>query len=833
MKVLKFGGSSVANAGNIKKVTEIVRKIDGKAIVVLSAMQGTTDNLIGAGRIAESGDDGFVEKIGKIGEQHFAAVNKLFEEGSATAIHDFVEARLKELENLYEGVFLIRELSPRTLDNVLSFGEILSAKIISEYLSFTGLQNKWLDGRDVIRTDSNFGFAAVDFAETNGRVSEYFQKSSAKLTIVPGFIASDKNGSTTTLGRGGSDYTAAIFAAAVDAEALEIWTDVSGMMTADPRFVHNVRQIPRITYREAMELSHFGAKVIYPPTIHPVMAKSIPVWIKNTFLPDDFGTLIEAEKTVDNDIIRGITSIDGITVLSLEGSGMVGIPGFSRRLFDALSRAQINVILITQSSSEHSICVAIEEKSGKAAKESVDLEFEYEIAVGRIDPLRVENGFSILALVGDNMKAHTGVRGRMFSTLGHNGINIHAIAQGSSERNISAIISSTDDRKAVNTLHEEFFSDGKKQINIFVAGVGTVGSRLIEQIRQQYQHISDDMRLNLRVVGLSNTRNMMIDADGINLSDDWKSTFAGGTRTPSSASAGHRTDAITEGCVSARSDLFAQSVLDLNLRNSIFVDITASPDVVGTYPKLLEKSVSVIACNKIAASSGYEKYKRLKALAREYNSNFFFETNVGAGLPVINTLNDLLRSGDRVRRIEAVLSGTLNFVFNNYDGSRKFADVVRQAQDEGYTEPDPRLDLSGTDVARKILILAREAGYKMELNDIANDPFLPESCLAGSVADFYAEMDRHDEHFRKILESAKSKGLSLKYIAIFENEKASVGLQEIGHDHNFANLSGKDNAVLFYTNRYAEQPLVIKGAGAGAEVTAAGVFADIIRAART
>lgn len=810
MKVLKFGGSSVANAENVKKVVKIVRKIDGPAVVVLSAMQGTTDKLIDAGRLAERGDDSYISKLKEIRGLHEATIKELIPNNSE-AISAEISERFDELEDLCRGVALIGELSLRTLDNILSFGELLSTKIVAAYLSSIGVKCDWADSRDAILTDSNFGFAAVDFSKTNELITRRFGDSGSKLIIAPGFIARDAAGNTTTLGRGGSDYTAAIFAAALNAGVLEIWTDVSGMMTADPRFVRNVRDIPHITYREAMELSHFGAKVIYPPTIQPVMAKGIPVWIKNTFAPDEVGTLIESESNGDGEIIRGISSIDKIAVLNLEGSGMVGVPGFSRRLFDALSRSQINVILITQSSSEHSICVAVEEKSSERAKAAVDREFEYEIAVGKIDPLRVETGLSILALVGDNMRFHTGVSGRMFSTLGHNGVNIRAIAQGSSERNISAIINSSDVRKAVNTLHEEFFSDGNKQINIFIAGVGTVGSKLLAQIAQQQQHIAEALRLNLRIVGVANSKQALLSDEGLD-PRSVKDELAAAAPTTI--------------------DAFADSILDRNLRNSIFVDITASPDVVEVYPKLLDRSVSVIACNKIAASSSFENYHRLRSLAREYNANFFFETNVGAGLPVIHTLNDLISSGDKVNRIEAVLSGTLNFVFNNYDGTRSFADVVRQAQDEGYTEPDPRLDLSGTDVARKILILAREAGCKMEMSDIENIGFLPESCLAGSVEDFYAEMAKQETHFRRLLDDAAAKGLKLKYIASLNDGKASVGLQSIGPDHNFANLSGKDNAVLFYTNRYADQPLVIKGAGAGADVTAAGVFADIIRAAR-
>ena len=825
MKVLKFGGSSVANAENIEKISSIVGNAIEKdgCIVVLSAMQGTTDALIEIGKLAESGDDGFRKQIKEIENRHLSATRVLLAENTPDGIFDFLENRINELKSICEGVYLLRELSMRTLDRIVSLGEILSTKIVSAKFNSLGIENVWKDSRQLIRTDSNYGFATVDFAKTNESIKEFFsnqianRKSQiANLYVLPGFIASDAEGITTTLGRGGSDYTGAILAAALDAEVLEIWTDVSGMMTADPRIVKNIKQISHITYREAMELSHFGAKVIYPPTIQPILQKNIPILIKNTFAPDDFGTLIESETTNDKEIIRGITSIDKISVLSLEGSGMIGIPGFSKRLFDSLSRAQINVILITQSSSEHSICVAIEEKFSNLAKMVVDKEFEYEIAVGKIEPLQVENGLSILALVGDNMKNHTGVSGKMFGALGAQGVNIRAIAQGSSERNISAIIESKDVRKAVNTLHEEFFSDGKRQINLFVVGVGTVGKKLLAQLNQQNEYLSENLRLNVRVVGLANSKNILFDEEGINLSEfqisDLKSQ--------------------TEDQKPKTKDQIADLIIEKNLRNSIFVDVTANAEVVEVYPRLLQKAISVIACNKIAASSEYEKYKNLKDLAREYNTNFLFETNVGAGLPIINTLNDLLRSGDKIRRIEAVLSGTLNFVFNNYDGSRSFSSVVKQAQDEGYTEPDPRLDLSGTDVARKILILAREAGFKLEMSDIENSGFLPESCLQGNVEDFYNEMERHENYFRELLEKAKSQNLSLKYIASFDNGKASVGLQSIDAAHNFANLSGKDNAVLFYTNRYADLPLVVKGAGAGADVTAAGVFADIIRAAR-
>ncbi len=815
MKVLKFGGSSVANAQNIEKVVEIVKTAieTDSCVVVLSAMQGTTDALIEIGKLAENGDEDFRSKIDAVSEKHAQALDLLLDD-KQDELREIINNYINDLRSICEGVFLLRELTPKTLDRIVSFGELFSTEIFSAKLSALGIENFWKDSRELIVTDSNFGSAEVDFAKTDAQIKNFFTNQKSKLYVLPGFIAADKNGATTTLGRGGSDYTAAIAAASLGAEVLEIWTDVSGMMTADPRIVRHIRRIPRITYREAMELSHFGAKVIYPPTIQPVLQKNIPILIKNTFAPEDFGTLIGAETDDERDIIRGISSIDKISVLSLEGSGMVGIPGFSKRLFDALSRAKINVVLITQSSSEHSICAAVEEKSGAAAKEVVDLEFEYEINVGKIEPLRVENGFSILALVGDNMKAHTGISGKMFSALGAQGINIHAIAQGSSERNISAIIESKDVAKAVNTLHEEFFSDGSRQVNVFIVGIGTVGKKLLAQLEQQNDFLRENLRLNLRVVGLANSKNVTFDEEGIDLSEP--PALAGGS------------GAVFQNTSQQIADL----IIEKNLRNSIFVDVTANSEVVEVYPQLLQKAVSIIACNKIAASSEYEKYRRLKDLAREYNTNFLFETNVGAGLPIINTLNDLMRSGDKINRIEAVLSGTLNFVFNNYDGQRSFSEVVRQAQNEGYTEPDPRLDLSGMDVARKILILAREAGHKIEMADIENKGFLPASCLEGSVEDFYGEMQRHEDHFKNLLETAQSQNLSLKYIASFSGGKASVGLQSIDDTHNFANLAGKDNAVLFYTNRYADLPLVVKGAGAGADVTAAGVFADIIRAAR-
>ncbi len=813
MQVLKFGGSSVANAENINKVISIVQEVSkkDKTVLVVSALGGITDKLITSATLAAAGDESYAEHLSIIEKRHLSTVQELIPVARQSSVLSAVKKQCNEIEDICNGIFLLKELSPATKDRVVGYGELLSSQIISAKFTAEGVENTWKDSRELISTDFNYGNAKVDFEKTNKQITTFTKSTPASLYIIPGFIASGPNNSTTTLGRGGSDYTAAIFAAALDADVLEIWTDVSGIMTADPNQVSNARIISHISYQEAMELSHFGAKVIYPPTIQPVLKKNISIKVKNTFAPQDAGTIIDNNAAQNGNIIRGITSINNIALLGLEGSGMIGIPGISKRLFEALANGQINVIMITQGSSEHSICVAVEEANAKRAKEAVDKAFRQEITAGQVAPLIIESALSIVAVVGDHMKNHPGISGKMFGALGRNGVNVRAIAQGSSERNISAVIYKSDVKKAINVLHEEFFETSYKQVNLFIAGAGNVGSRLLEQLRKQRKYLFNNLRLQVRVIGLANSRKMMINGNGINL-DSWKEELEKG-------------EAMTL-------ENYLSIIPAKNLRNSIFIDVTANAELAMHYDKLLSKNISVVACNKVACSSSFEYYKTLKDLAREYNVPFHFETNVGAGLPIIGTLNDLLRSGDKVNEIQAVLSGTLNFVFNKYNGEKSFAKVVKQAQDEGYTEPDPRLDLSGKDVMRKIMILAREAGEQIEMDDISNESFMPEACMTGTVENFYTEMEKHEAHFRNLYDKAAVNGNKLKFVASYKNGKAAVGLQQINPQHDFYHLYGKDNVVLFYTDRYKEQPMVVKGAGAGAEVTASGVFADIIRASK-
>lgn len=810
MKVLKFGGTSVGSAKNINKVISILEDYSksDSIICTVSAVGGITDKLLLAGKYAQNKDKQFKDVLETIEECHFTIINDLIPNKNESVMA-YVGSQLDELKSLLEGIFLINELSPKTSDKLVSYGELLSSYIIAETMKSRGLSADRKNSQDLIITNSRFTKAEVDFAITNKAIKTYFKSAIQGITIIPGFVSKSVSGEITTLGRGGSDYTAAIVAAALNVAQLEIWTDVSGMFTTNPKVVKQAYPISKISYQEAMELSHFGAKVLYPPTVQPVLALNIPIHIKNTMAPNEAGTIISSNEEKTNDPVKGISNIDGIGLITLQGNGMVGIPGFSKRLFETLSQEQINIILITQASSEHSICIGIDEKDVETAKKAIDFAFENEIALLKIDPLITETGLSIIALVGDNMKNHQGISGKMFSTLGRNNINIRAIAQGASEKNISTVISKKDVKKALNALHEQFFEIKTKQLNVFITGVGNVGEKLVEQIKQQRKYLKENLKISLRVAGLSNSRKMIFNESGLDLSN-WKEQLDNGE--------------------TATLNGFFEKTKDLNLRNSIFVDVTANYDVANLYAQYLKESIGVVACNKIACSSDYENYKLLKKLSLKYNAPYLFETNVGAGLPIIDTLNNLIASGDKVKSIQAVLSGSLNFVFNNFDDTTKFYDVVKQAGVEGYTEPDPRIDLSGVDVARKILILARESGMTLNLEDIDNTPFLsPAGLKSDTVDDFYQTLIDDEAHYQALFASAKTNKSQLKYVAALNDGKASVSLQEIPEGHPFYNLKGSDNIVMFYTERYPEQPMIIKGAGAGADVTASGLFADIIR----
>jgi len=815
MKILKFGGSSVANAHNILQAENIIKKesLQNKIIVVVSALQGTTDSLIKAANYASHQDERYIAIIKELEEKHLNLVKELIPVLDQSAWLSFVKKHFNDIEDLCNSIFVLGEFTNRIKDKITSYGEFLSSNIIAARLQYEGLDAIWMNAMDHILTDSTFTNAKVDLTITEKNIENYCKEHQNHIIIVPGFIAKDGKGNITTLGRGGSDYTSSIMAAALGADELQIWTDVNGMMTADPRLVSNAKPIPEISYHEAMELSHFGAKVLYPPTIQPVMIKNINLKIKNTFDPEAAGTLvthnITASESENNPVAVGISNMSHIALLTLEGSGMVGIPGISARLFQCLSLEKINVVLITQSSSEHSITLAINENDVVHAETAVNASFADDLKLKRIAPVKIETGLSIVALVGENMKNRSGVSAKMFGCLGNNGINIRAIAQGSSEKNISIVISEKDIKKAVNVLHEEFFESEIKQVHLYLCGIGNVGHKLIQQIYEQNEYLKEHMLINLRIAGLSNSRNMCFPEPGIS-KDECLERLKNGEK--------------------ASIEKFAEEIISRNLRNSVFVDVTASAEIPKIYESLLKKSVSIVACNKIAASSDFEKYRSLKNTAKNHSCKFFFETNVGAGLPIIGTINDLIRSGDKITSIQAVLSGTLNFVFNNYDGSIPFSEVVAQAQKEGYTEPDPRLDLAGTDVARKILILAREAGYALEFDQIENISFLPEECMHGDVDNFYRMLLKYEDHFKNLVAEAKKGNKIVKYVATFNEGKAQVGLQHIAPEDDLYHLYGKDNIVIFKTLRYSEQPLVVKGAGAGADVTASGVFADVVRA---
>ena len=811
MKVLKFGGSSVAKPERIRGIAKILKEYytqGEKFTVVFSAFGGVTDSLIEMSQLAAAGDDLYVEKFEAFQNRHFDAAKELLDKDGLKEVLQELESNQNVLKNLLYGVFLVREASTRTMDYVLSFGERSSAFIISHVLKQNGLNAKYLDARKVIKTDKSFSSAKVDLNLTYKKIKEYYEQN-PEIHIVTGFIASAKGGLTTTLGRGGSDYTASLLAAGLNADVIEIWTDVDGVLTADPRKVKKAFTIPNMTYSEAMEMSHFGAKVIYPPTLQPALAKAIPLYIRNTFNPSFIGTLVSKESDPNGTDIKGISSIGHVALLTLQGSGLFGVPGIAGRLFSCLAQADINIILITQGSSEHSISFAVQPRVAEKAKKKVEKEFEYEMQLSIIDKVKMEDDLSVVAIIGENMRYRPGISGRLFQALGKNGINIVAIAQGSSELNISVVINRDDESKALNALHQAFFLSDTKELHLYMIGVGLIGSTLIQQIQKQAEYLKQTRSLEIKVVGLANSKKMLFNEGGINLAK-WKDSLLSSEREMTAAG-------------------FINTMKNMNLENSIFIDNTASDQIANHYETILDSSISISTPNKIATSSAYLQYTRLKTIANKRGVQFMYETNVGAGLPVISTLNDLINSGDRILKIEGVLSGSLSFIFNSFDSSKQFSDIVLEAKKKGFTEPDPRIDLNGIDVRRKLLILAREAGLSSEANDVEINNILPTACQeAETVDDFFKALVTANSHFTDLVKKSEVKNQKLRMVAKLDDGKASIGLEAVNSEHPFYHLSGSDNMIVFTTERYKERPLVVRGPGAGAEVTAAGVFAEII-----
>lgn len=811
MRILKFGGTSVGTPDAINQVVQILCDYYHRGerfAVVFSAFSKVTDTLIEMANRAGVGDAGYRDLFDQVRARHFDAIEQLLEPANQTQPVQQIEANFEALGNVLQGIFLLHEVSPRSLDFVVSFGERNAAFIIAHALQQAGLPAQFLDARTVIRTDDQFGGAKVDFDETNPRIRAHFE-AHPQVQVVTGFIGSTADDLTTTLGRGGSDYTAAIFGAALHAEAIEIWTDVDGVLTADPRRVKKAFTLPSMTFREAMEMSHFGAKVIYPPTILPALALKIPLVIKNTFNPGFPGTVVSTQVDEKAHPVKGISSINQICLLTLQGGGLFGVPGIAARLFGAIARAEVNVVIITQGSSESSITFAVSPAQAAQAKKAAEKEFTYELREGLVEPLKIERDLSVVAIVGEGMRYLPGISGRLFQALGKNGINVVAIAQGSSELNISVVVPAADETKALNAIHEAFFLSETKTIHLFVVGVGLIGGTLLEQIQQQAEFLREKRGLELKIAGLANSRKMLFAEGGIDLKN-WKTNLEG------------KADSFSL-------SRFIAQMKQLNLPNAIFLDNTASEEVSGFYEQILDASISISTPNKLAASSPYLHYQRLKRLAEKRGVHWRYETNVGAGLPIISTLNDLIQSGDRILKIEGILSGTLSYIFNNFSENTRFSEVVRTAMAKGLTEPDPRDDLSGADVRRKLLILARETGLPLEAGDVQLQPILPQACLdAPGVDAFFDALEKHDAGFEKQRAKAAAAGQVLRFVAKLEDGKATISLQPFGPEHPFYFLDGSDNMVVFSTVRYHERPLVVRGPGAGAEVTAAGVFAEVI-----
>ncbi len=811
MKVLKFGGTSVGTVESLTSVKKIVEGRRKPVIIVVSALGGVTDMLISTAKAAAAGEeDTYLETYAKIIKRHHDVIEGMVPDHLRSQTFNDVDRMLDELGNIFKGVSLLNDLSSRSLDTIVSYGERLSSLIISRIIKGARL----FDSRQIIKTVDQFGKHVLDNDATLPLVMQTLGAKDYEVAVVPGFISSDSaTGDVTNLGRGGSDYTAAIIAAALDADLLEIWTDVDGFMTADPRIISNTYVIDHLTFVEAMELCNFGAKVIYPPTIYPVFHKNIPILLKNTFNPDAKGTLISSssdasEGNSDGKAIKGISSISDTCLITVSGLGMVGIVGINARIFNALAREGVSVFMVSQASSENTTSFAVKNEDAARAVEALEKEYAAELASGELNPIHSEHNLATVAIVGENMRNAAGVAGRLFNTLGRNGINVISCAQGASETNISFVIKIKDQKKALNVIHDSFFLSDTQVLNLFIIGIGNIGRHLLQQLALQQEKLLREKALKLKVVGIANSTKVYFDREGMNL-DTCLGRLA------------------AEGLQSSP-ELIRDEVIGMNIFNSVFVDCTSSPQIAALYPDMLSHNVNVVAANKIAASGCFDGYRELKAIARRRDVKYLFETNVGAGLPIINTINSLINSGDKIIRIEAVLSGTLNFIFNTISDTVPFSEAIRRAMAEGYSEPDPRVDLSGTDVMRKLVILARESGYQVSLHDIISTPLLPPAMFDGSVEDFLEAVKQLDDDFESRRGKATREGKRFRFVARLDNGSASVGLEMVGSDHPFYNLEGSNNVILLTTERYHDYPMVIKGYGAGSDVTAAGVFADII-----
>jgi len=802
---MKFGGTSVGSVNSMLNVKKIVESVDDKVIVVVSALGGITDKLIKTSRMASEGDSGYEKEMKEIVNRHIEMVYTVIPAGQKRELLlDCVNELLNELKDIFQGIYLIRDLSPKTSATIVSYGERLSSIIVATLIN--GAQ--WFDSRQFIKTEKKHNKNILDAELTNKLVCETF-KEIPEVSLVPGFISSDKTtGEVTNLGRGGSDYTASILAAALDADVLEIWTDVDGFMTADPRVISSAYSINELSYVEAMELCNFGAKVVYPPTIYPVCHKNIPILVKNTFNPEAAGTIIKQEASDSSKAIKGISSINDTCLITMTGLGMVGVIGVNHRIFKTLAENGISVFLVSQASSENSTSIGVRNEDASLACEVLNEEFAKEIEMGEISPMKAESGLATVAIVGENMKHTPGIAGKLFGTLGRNGINVIACAQGASETNISFVVDGASLRKTLNVIHDSFFLSEYQVLNLFICGVGTVGSSLIEQIHGQQERLKSERGLCLKVVGIANGHKAIFSRNGVDLEN-------------------FRQDLEEKGMASSPQVLHDE-IIGMNIFNSVFVDCTANNDIAGLYKEFLSHNIAVVAANKIAASSDYENYAELKHIARQRGVKFLFETNVGAGLPVINTINDLINSGDKILKIEAVLSGTLNFIFNKISAKVPFSETVRLAKEDGYSEPDPRIDLSGKDVVRKLVILAREAGYRLNQEDVEKRLFIPNELFEGTIEQFWKKLPSLDAGFEERRQVLEKEGKRWRFVARLENGRAEVRLEEVDHNHPFYELEGSNNIILITTERYNEYPMLIQGYGAGAGVTAAGVFADIM-----